>query len=172
MSRVTDLKVDYAAFLQQLFAANPRARVLLTVSPVRHLRSGIVDNAASKAVLRTLCQELTEDHPQVHYFPAWELLMDDLRDYRCYGRDLAHPSEVAEDYVWEKFSAAWLSDAAHAVNAALDGIYKDLAHRPTAPRQEAHQAFLHKLRDRIDRLRSIVDLDLELRTVEEQLGMR
>jgi hypothetical protein len=172
MSRVSDLKAEYEAFLAQLFALNPRVQVLLTVSPVRHLRSGLVDNAASKAVLRALCQELTEDHAHVHYFPAWELLMDDLRDYRFYGRDLTHPSEVAEDYVWEKFSAAWLSDSAREVNAALDALLRDLAHRPIDPKSEAHQAFLQKLRDRIDRLRAHVDLDLELRDVEEQLGLR
>ena len=131
-----------------------------------------VDSAASKAVLRALCHELAADHDRVHYFPAWELLMDDLRDYRFYGRDLAHPSEMAEDYVWEKFSAAWLADSAREVNAQLDAVLRDLAHRPIEPRSEAHLAFLKKLRDRIDRLRAHVDLDMELRDVEEQLVLR
>lgn len=172
MSRLGDLKPELEAFLQELFAVNPKVQVLLTVSPVRHLRSGIVDNAGSKAVLRALCQELTEDHARVHYFPAWELLMDDLRDYRFYGRDLTHPSDVAEDYVWEKFSGAWLSASAREVNGQLDAVLRDLAHRPVEPQGEAHRAFLHKLRERIDRLRGHVDLDLELRDVEEQLGLR
>jgi GSCFA family len=172
MSRVTDLKADYAAFFAQLFALNPKVQVLLTVSPVRHLRAGLVDNAGSKAVLRALCQELTEDDARVHYFPAWELLMDDLRDYRFYGRDLAHPSEMAEDYVGQKFCESWISTEAREINGALDGLFRDLAHRPVAPKSEAHRSFLQKLRDRIDRLRAHVDLDLELRDVEEQLGLR
>jgi hypothetical protein len=172
MSRVADLKADYEKFFTQLFAANPKVQVLLTVSPVRHLRAGIVENAGSKAVLRTLCQELTEDHARVHYFPAWEILMDDLRDYRFYGRDLTHPTEVAEDYVWEKFSETWLSFGARDVNKTLDGVFRDLAHRPIDPKSEASLAFLNKLHARIDQLRPLVDLDLELREVEERLGLR
>ncbi len=172
MSRVADLKMDVDAFLTVLFAVNPKVQVLLTVSPVRHLRSGIVDNAASKAILRALSQELTEDHERVHYFPAWELLMDDLRDYRFYGRDLSHPTDVAEDYVWEKFSACWLGAGARETNAALDGVFRDLAHRAVDAKSDAHQLFLQKLRERIDRLRPLVDLDLELREVEERLGLR
>lgn len=171
MSRLSALKAAYQDFLARLFAANPKVQVLMTVSPVRHLRSGLVDNAGSKAILRTLCQELTEDHAQVHYFPAWELLMDDLRDYRFYGRDLAHPTEVAEDYVWEKFCGAWLKPEAQAINTALDGIFKDLAHRPFDPRSTAHQTFLQRLRERIAGLQPHVDLDLELRSVEEQLDL-
>ncbi len=172
MSRVADLKASYDAFFRQLRAVNPKVQVLLTVSPVRHIRSGLVENGGSKAVLRTLCQELTEDHAEVHYFPAWEILMDDLRDYRFYARDLAHPSEVAEEYVWEKFCATWLSPSARETNEAIDGVLRDLAHRPRDPKGEAHIAFLKKLHDRIDRLRPMVDMDLELREVEERLGMR
>lgn len=168
-SRLADLKPAYEDFFAQLFAVNPKLQVLLTVSPVRHLRSGIVENAGSKAILRALCHELTADHAQVHYFPAWELLMDDLRDYRFYGRDLAHPSEVAEDYVWEKFASTWLKPEAQSINAALDAVFKDLAHRPFDPKSDAHQVFLQKLRTRIDTLRAHVDLDLELQAVDEQL---
>lgn len=172
MSRVTDLKADYEHFFAQLFAANPKVQVLLTVSPVRHLRTGIVENAGSKAVLRALCQELTEDHERVHYFPSWEILMDDLRDYRFYGRDLTHPTEVAEDYVWEKFSDAWVSPTAREVNKALESIFRDLAHRPVDPKSDASLAFLKKLHSRMDALRPLVDLELEFREVEERLGLR
>jgi hypothetical protein len=74
--------------------------------------------------------------------------------------------------VWQKFSESWISTDAREINGALDGLYRDMAHRPVAPMSEAHQSFLQKLRDRIDRLRAHVDLDLELRDVEEQLGLR
>ena len=82
---------------------------------------------------------------------------------------MAHPSEVAEDYVWEKFAGAWLSDGARNVNAELDAVFKDLAHRPMDGSGEAYQAFLQGLHGRIDRLRGVVDLDLELREVEERM---
>lgn len=170
LSRVGELRLAFEGFLNHLFAANPKVQVLLTVSPVRHLRSGLVENGGSKAVLRALCDELCADFERVSYFPAFELLMDDLRDYRFCGRDLSHPNEMAEDYVWEKFAASWLSDKARAVNAELDGVYRDLAHRPFEPNSEAHLGFLKKLHGRIDALRGLVDLDLELREVEERMG--
>jgi hypothetical protein len=169
LSRVGELREVYGRFLEQVFEANAGVQVLLTVSPVRHLRMGLVENSGSKAVLRSLCDELCGDFERVHYFPAYELLVDDLRDYRFYGKDMAHPSEVAEDYVWEKFAGAWLSEGARKVNAELDAVYRDLAHRPSDAASEAHQAFLNGLRGRIDRLRGVVDLDLELQQVKERL---
>jgi hypothetical protein len=170
LSRVGELKAAYDRFLTQLFQANAKVQVLLTVSPVRHLRNGLVENGASKAVLRALCEELVADHARVDYFPAYEILMDDLRDYRFYGRDLSHPTEVAEDYVWEKFAAAWLSAEAREVNGQLDQIYRDLGHRERDAESEAHQTFLKQLYARMDRLRGMVDLDLEMRDVEERMG--
>ncbi|MFM2375527.1 MAG: hypothetical protein RLZZ165_624 [Bacteroidota bacterium] len=169
MSRVHELRDGMAQFFAHLFAENPAVQVLLSVSPVRHLRAGMVENGGSKAVLRCLCEELCADFERVSYFPAYELLMDDLRDYRFYGRDLTHPSEMAEDYVWEKFSTAWLSDTARQTNSALDGIFRDLAHRPFDAGSEAHLAFLGKLLGRIGQLRGVVDLDLEFREVEDRL---
>jgi hypothetical protein len=170
ISRLGQLRESYDQFLNHLFQVNPKVQILLTVSPVRHLRNGLVENGASKAVLRTLCEELTADHDRVDYFPSYEILMDDLRDYRFYARDLTHPTEVAEDYVWEKFAATWLSPQAREVNAQLDQIYRDLAHRERDPESEAHQTFLQKLHTRIDHLRGTVDLDLELREVEERMN--
>lgn len=172
LSRLSDLRQTLDSFLELLKAENPKIRVLLTVSPVRHLRSGIVENAASKAVLRALCQELVEDYAFVHYFPAWEIMQDDLRDYRFYTSDLVHPSDVAEDYIWEKFAQTWISTDANAINEALDGIFRDLAHRPRDPKSEAHIRFLEVLLDKINRLRNVVDLDMEYVDVEERLGLR
>lgn len=169
MSRVSEVVAAVEPFLAEFLGQNPKAQVLLTVSPVRHLRNGIVENSGSKAVLRAACDELCAALERVHYFPAYELQMDDLRDYRFYGRDLAHPSEVAEDYIWGKFADCWLSPDARALNAELDQVYRDLAHQSRQPGSEADLEFLNRLRNRIDRLRSFVDLDLELREVEERM---
>ncbi|MFQ7502984.1 MAG: GSCFA domain-containing protein [Alistipes finegoldii] len=79
--------------------------MILTVSPVRHLGDSLAGNAVSKAALRLAAEELAERFPDVHYFPAYEILNDDLRDYRFYADDLVHPSPQAVEYVWEKFSA-------------------------------------------------------------------
>ena len=84
-------------------------RILLTVSPVRHLGDGLAGNAVRQAVLRLAAEELSERHAQVAYFPAYEILCDDLRDYRFYADDLTHPSPQAVAYVWERFCEALLT---------------------------------------------------------------
>ncbi|RZK88139.1 MAG: hypothetical protein EOO62_38120, partial [Hymenobacter sp.] len=87
--------------------ANPAIRIVLTVSPVRHIKDTLPLNAVSKSVLRVACHYLSELLPNVSYFPAYELLTDDLRDYRYYAADMLHPSEVAEDYIWERFARTY-----------------------------------------------------------------
>ncbi len=87
-------------------------RILLTVSPVRHIGDGLAENALSKAILRVAAAEMEARHANVHYFPAYEIVTDDLRDYRFYADDLAHPAPQAVEYIWEKFTAAALDDEA------------------------------------------------------------
>jgi hypothetical protein len=79
-------------------------RFILTVSPVRHLRKGMVENQRSKAVLSLACEAVCRQIQEAHYFPAYEILLDDLRDYRFYAADMIHPSEVAVAYIWDYFS--------------------------------------------------------------------
>ena len=108
VEEVTD---DWCDLVGRLRAANPRLRVLLTVSPIRHLRDGLHANQLSKATLLLAADRLVEAMPDVvGYFPAYELLNDELRDYRFYAADMVHPSDVAVDYVWQRFCEACLTD--------------------------------------------------------------
>lgn len=116
-------------------------QVILTVSPVRHLGDGLAGNCLSKAVLRLATDALTERHAHVSYFPAYEILTDDLRDYRFYAGDLVHPTPQAVEYVWEKFAQAVLDDHARQVAPAVARIADAAAHRPQNPRSEAFRAF-------------------------------
>lgn len=123
--------------------------VILTVSPVRHLGDGLAGNAASKATLRLAAEQLTERYASVSYFPAYEILTDDLRDYRFYADDLVHPSPQAVAYIWEKFSAAALTPEAQALLPEVEAIAAAAAHRPRDPHSAAHHDFCRRMLERI-----------------------
>lgn len=129
--------------------------IILTVSPVRHLADGLAGNAASKAVLRLAAEELTERFGCVHYFPAYECLVDDLRDYRFYADDLTHPAPQAIAYVWEKFMQTVLTPAAQAMLPQVEAITTAAAHRPRNAQSEAHMAFCRRCLERIATLPEI-----------------
>ena len=132
--------------------------VILTVSPVRHLGDGLEGNAVSKATLRLAAEELAAAHAAVHYFPAYEVLNDDLRDYRFYADDLVHPSAQAIQYVWEKFIPAVLSDEARRLLPDVRHIVVAAAHRPRTPRSEAYREFCRR---RIGEIAALPQVDFQ-----------
>lgn len=138
--------------LEALRAALPDLRVVLTVSPVRHLRGGMVENQRSKAVLVLACAEVCEQLPFVHYFPAYELLLDDLRDYRFYADDLVHPAAAAVEYIWENFADTFFSDETKNLLAQIAKIRAAAAHRPFHPDTPEHRAFAQQQLQAIEKL--------------------
>lgn len=130
-------------------------QIILTVSPVRHLGDGLEGNALSKAVLRLAAEELAQKHENVCYFPAFEILNDDLRDYRFYAEDLVHPAPQAVAYIWEKFAQTMLSDEARSVLEEVEAVVAAAAHRPRNPLSDAHKAFCRRQLERIAALRGI-----------------
>lgn len=135
---VAEIVDRYNALLTGVLADK---QVLLTVSPVRHLGDGLAGNCLSKSVLRLAAEELTKRHAHVRYFPAYEILTDDLRDYRFYAGDLVHPTPQAVEYVWEKFAQTVLDDHARQVAPAAARITEAAAHRPQNPHSEAFRTF-------------------------------
>lgn len=132
----------------QLLRFNPQLEIIFTVSPVRHLRDGVVANNRSKARLIEAVHHLTDKFDRLHYFPAYELVVDVLRDYRFYDIDLAHPNYAATEFVLEKFVSTYLSPSAREIMAELRKIMIARRHRPQHPGTNAHQQFLrnHLLR--------------------------
>ena len=133
-------------------------QIMLTVSPVRHLGDGLTDNAASKAVLRLAAEELKQRFKCVDYFPAYEILTDDLRDYRFYADDLVHPAPQAVAYIWEKFTQAALTDEARQRLPRIEAIVAAAAHLPRNPHGEAHRRFC---RCQMERIAAHPDLDFQ-----------
>lgn len=140
------------AMVQQV---NPAAQIIFTVSPVRHVKDGFTENQWSKANLIAALHETltTGNHqPATIYFPSYEIMMDELRDYRFYAQDMIHPNQIAIDYIWERFTEAFITPAAQETMKQIDAIQKGLSHRPFNPEASQHKEFLSKLSDKITRL--------------------
>lgn len=116
--------------LGEWLQADPARQAVLTVSPVRYLRDGLVENSRGKAALLLACEALEAEHPRITYFPAYEMVLDELRDYRYFERDMAHPSSLAVDLVWERFATSYLDDSARSALAEMDKLLAALDHRP------------------------------------------
>ncbi|WP_369047941.1 GSCFA domain-containing protein [Tenacibaculum sp. UWU-22] len=125
-------------------SVNKDITVLFTVSPVRHLKDGFIANQQSKAHLITAIHQVV-NQKEVCYFPAYEIMMDELRNYRFYTQDMLHPNSTAIDYIWDKFLIAWVADETNQTMQEIASLQKGLAHRPFNPNTEQHMLFVKKL---------------------------
>lgn len=127
-------------------------RVIFTVSPIRHLSEGAEENSLSKATLRVAIGEIVKRYPNATYFPSFEIMNDELRDYRFYAEDMTHPSPTAIDYIWERFAEAAFSPATLSLIDQIERIAAAVAHRPFNSQSEAHRRFCRKQLDDIARI--------------------
>lgn len=151
--------------LQHLFDANPYVQVLFTISPVRHIRDGVVDNNRSKARLIDAVHTLCDQYTKAHYFPAYELVIDILRDYRYYDIDFVHPNYLATTFVWEHFVKACINPAITPVMQQVQEIMTARYHKSRFPATVAHQKFKESYVEKIKRLAEqhpYLNLDEEL----------
>jgi len=149
---------------------NPTIKVILTVSPVRHLKDTLEKNSLSKAVLRVSVESIRQQHPEVVYFPSFEILMDDLRDYRFYRSNLLHPNDQAEFYIWTKFGEAFFDSKSLDFISKWEKIQASLDHKPFHPDSLAHQSFIKKALKQLKELEKFsVDISPELERLKNQL---
>ena len=142
-------------------SVNSKVSVLFTVSPVRHLKDGFTQNQLSKSHLITAIHQVVEPRNNTHYFPSYEIMMDELRDYRFYAEDMIHPNQTAINYIWEKFVNAWISEESKETMKEIKTIQNGLNHRPFNPSSKEHQQFLQSLQVKIKALQkkySFIDL--------------
>ncbi len=139
--------------LTQWKTAYPALRVLLTVSPVRHWRDGAIENQRSKAALLLAVAALEENYDWLDYFPSYEIMMDDLRDYRFYGGDMLHPNDTAVHYIWEQFMRTYIDADCLNLMQRITKLRQSLAHRVRNPKSQAHQQLLQR------QLAEITDLE-------------
>lgn len=166
---VDEITQGFEQAYNALKTLNPQLQVILTVSPVRHIKDTIPLNQVSKSTLRLACHQISEKFDQATYFPAYELLLDDLRDYRFFKADMIHPTKVAEDYIWEKFSQTFMDESTQGFLKHWGKIKQALNHRSFQPTSAAHQKFLHKLAQQLQALSKQIDVSAELAQVTQQL---
>ncbi len=140
--KVEEVTAAFETMLDEISKVNPSAKVIFTVSPVRHLREGFIENNRSKAALIQSVHHLTDSRENVFYFPAYELVIDDLRDYRFYAEDMVHPNYAATNYVWEKFVPACMDEQTQLLMKEINIINAAKSHKPFQPTSELHKFFL------------------------------
>lgn len=153
---ISEISEAVNSTVQHIYDANPKATIIFTVSPVRHIKDGFVENTLSKAHLISAIHQFLSHRAQSRclYFPSYELLMDELRDYRFYEGDMLHPNTTAIDYIWEKFSHVWIGSEAYKTMSEIDCIQKGLLHKPFNPQTQAHKSFLQDLEARKQRIKT------------------
>lgn len=129
-SSVDSIVARCTELLAQLREANPNLKVILTVSPVRHSRDGLAQNAVSKSILRLAAQQVVETISNVYYFPAYEIVLDELRDYRFFENDMVHPNAVAIDFIWSAFEKQFFSKEMQETNALMKKLKQLEKHQP------------------------------------------
>jgi hypothetical protein len=159
---------SFERFYKDLKSINPSIQVILTVSPVRHIKDTLELNSVSKSVLRLVCHTLSSSLADVHYFPGYEIMLDDLRDYRFYKADMLHPSEVAEDYIWEKFIECYADENFKKFIQDWKPIVAALSHRPFNLASAAHQKFLMNTLEKLQAFKNIVNVDQEILMIKSQ----
>jgi lysophospholipase L1-like esterase len=128
-----------------LKSINKTVSVTFTVSPVRHLKDGFIENTRSKAHLIAAIHTVINSKNNTYYFPSYEIVMDELREYRFYNEDMLHPNTTAINYIWEKFVSSWFSREAQDIMQEVETVQKEISHRPFNEKSKQHQQFLRKL---------------------------
>ena len=149
---IDQLKESFESIISILKSFNPEMAIIFTISPVRHLKDGFVENNHSKSQLVSALYPIVNTCENTHYFPSFELVMDELRDYRFYKEDMIHLNQLAVDYIWERFQSSWIGSAAKLTMNEVSRLQKGLGHKPFNPSSKSHAEFLSNLSKVVDTL--------------------
>jgi hypothetical protein len=164
-----EITQSFKKLYQELHKINPELKIILTVSPVRHIKDSLELNNVSKSILRVSAHYLSATYDKVSYFPSYELILDDLRDYRFYKSDLIHPNDQAENYVWEKFSQAYFDNETLNFIKDWQKLLQAIHHKPFHPETEAHQNFIRKTIEKLTGLSEKINVGEEIKILQQQL---
>lgn len=167
--KVGEITASFHQLYKKLKLVNPGLKIILTVSPVRHIKDTLPLNSVSKSTLIIACKEICDQFSEVGYFPSYEIMLDDLRDYRFYEADMLHPNKVAVNYIWEKFAHTNFDDETLGFLNEWEKVLQALKHRPFHPNSPSHQAFIMKTIQRLDDLKEKVDVSHEIQSLNAQL---
>ncbi|WP_349292950.1 GSCFA domain-containing protein [Zobellia alginiliquefaciens] len=146
LMRIEEIVASLNSIMASVQSLNPNAQFIFTVSPVRHLKDGFVENQRSKAHLVAAVHEVVSASTlKADYFPSYEIQMDELRDYRFYKEDMVHPNALAVNYIWKKFVEVWLASNTSSTMKKIEKVQKGMLHKPFNENSDQHQKFLMKL---------------------------
>lgn len=143
---------DFFETIDTLWELRPELQLILTVSPIRHIRDGLTSSSLSKSILRYSCELIQSQDTRIHYFPSYEILMDELRDYRFYKEDMIHPSEQATNIIWEKFLGAAFSSECISILREWEKIRMELNHKALHPWSKEYFSFMEKLFEKLQKI--------------------
>ena len=170
---VEEIVESWDALLEAIWKINPDMKIILTVSPIRHWKDGAHGNQLSKAVLLLAADELQQIYPdRILYFPSYEIMLDELRDYRFYTDDMIHPSPLAVQYIWERFAEELFTRESRELLREWEQLRKALAHKPFQPESEGYQRFLLQTMLKMERLMDkfpFFDIRNEIEEVRQQI---
>lgn len=150
---IDEIEEILASIIVLIREINPTVNFIFTVSPVRHLKDGFVENQQSKSHLISAIHQLIEPRKNLFYFPSYEIMMDELRDYRFYEEDMIHPNKIAIKYIWNRFSENWISEVSKQTMNKVASIQKKIQHKPFNENSAAHQKFLKNLQKEIQEVK-------------------
>lgn len=170
---VDEIYDSFFELIQRLRAQSPNMRFIFTVSPIRHLRDGLHENQLSKSILLLAIDRLCSVFKNVFYFPSYEIVVDDLRDYRFYDEDMLHPSAVAIDYIWEKFRASFIDEQTQQIMDQVMKVERAVQHRPININTDSFKSFVEQQRAAIAKLQQelpTLSFDAELEHYRQLVG--
>ena len=150
---ITEINKSLLSIISLVRKVNPNINFIFTISPVRHLRDGFIENQQSKSHLISALHQIIKNQKNIFYFPSYEIMMDELRDYRFYKEDMIHPNQIAINYIWEKFYENWLSDEAIDLKKQVIKIQRGLEHKPFNTDSNEYREFFSSLQKKIKALK-------------------
>ena len=169
---VDEIVSIYKDLLVELLVFNPKIKIVFTVSPIRHWKDGAHGNQLSKATLLLAVNQLTDLFDQVSYFPSYEIVMDELRDYRFYSEDMLHMSDVAVKYIWQRFSETYITEESRQIQKEVEKFILASNHRPFNVDSDSHQTFIKSSLSKIHeflRMNPSINLDDVITNLERNL---
>ncbi len=167
---VEEIILSFTALHHQLKIKNSKFKIILSVSPVRHTKDTLQLNSVSKSILRLACHEIVKSFQEVEYFPSYEIMMDDLRDYRFYKEDLIHPTEQAEKYIWDKFSDVYFGDETKGIIKEWSSLSRALQHKPFREDTSEYKKFLAETLKRLELLGDNINVKEEVNLILRKLN--
>lgn len=170
---VDEIVFSWTKLIEESLSINPELKILFTVSPIRHWKDGAHNNQLSKAILLLAIDELISKFSNLYYFPSYEIVLDELRDYRFYAEDMIHPNEVAIRYIWDIFTDTYFDEETKNICKQWQNISRAISHRPFNEGTEEHKQFLKQTLLKVNSLRNkypYFDCEKELLLLENKLS--